>query len=45
MGSETKGCRAALPATTGEWRIGTGEYAVALLADDARIGPLAGRHC
>jgi hypothetical protein len=45
MGSETKGYRAALPATTGEWRIGTGEYEVALLASDASAGPSACGHC
>jgi hypothetical protein len=42
MGSETKGCRAGLPATTGEWRMSTGGYAVALLAGDASAGPYAG---
>lgn len=37
MASETKGCRAALPVTTGERRIGTGEQSVASLA---RYGPV-----
>lgn len=43
MGSETKGWRAALPATTGEWRRDTGEYAVALLASDGPVAPTPGR--
>lgn len=42
MGSETKGCRTALPVTTGERRIGAGKRLVALLARDGSDWPTTG---